>query len=123
MTTISDIFSNISERLRSSATVKTVYGEQIEFEDKIIIPVAKVRYGFGAGGGSGTARSEEATEGATGEGYGGGGGVEVTPIGIIEITADETRYISLEGPQRVIKAVVIATIIIGFFLWRRRRRS
>ena len=114
-----DIFKNVTERLHGSANVRNVYGEPIVAEGKTIIPVAKVRYGFGAGFGEGDG-SEDA-----GHGGGGGGGVEITPIGIIEITPEGTNYISFEDRSRLIKAGLalglIAMFILGRMLLRKRR--
>ncbi len=53
MVSVPDIFRNITDKLQTSASVKTVYGEPVTAEGKTIIPVARVRYGFGAGGGTG----------------------------------------------------------------------
>ncbi len=113
MVSVSDTLSNITDRLQASGTTKTVYGEPVVAEGKTLIPVARVRYGFGAGGGS--------NDGESG-GEGGGGGVEVTPIGIIEITELETRYISLESPRVFIKYALIAMGIIAFVLGIRQLR-
>ena len=52
-----------------------------------------------------------------------GGGVEVTPIGIIEITAEGTRYISFEDKKRLIRACFGLTLIAIFVVARWRRRS
>jgi hypothetical protein len=48
---IGDVLNAITERLHSTAHVKTIYGEPIVAEGKTIIPVAEVKYGFGGGGG------------------------------------------------------------------------
>ena len=56
--TLQNIFKTISERLQTTATVKTVYGDPIIAEGKTIIPVARVRFGFGAGFGEGEAGDE-----------------------------------------------------------------
>ncbi|MXY19753.1 MAG: hypothetical protein F4Y49_00280 [Dehalococcoidia bacterium] len=115
MVSVSDTLSNITDRLQASGTTKTVYGEPVVAEGKTLIPVARVRYGFGAGGGSNDGESGR-------EGSGGGGGVEVTPVGIIEITELETRYISLESPRVFIKYALIAMGIIAFVLGIRQLR-
>ena len=47
--------------------------------------------------------------------------MEVSPVGFIEITPEETRYVSFEDRRRVIKALVIG-LLLGIFLLRRRRR-
>lgn len=50
-TSLQETLKSIAERLHSTATVKTVFGEPIQTKDKTIIPVAKVYYGFWAGRG------------------------------------------------------------------------
>ena len=67
--------------------------------------------------------SEESEDSADKEGFGGGGGggVEITPMGFIEITAGETRYVSLDERQRIVKILAVA-VIIGLFMLRRKRR-
>ena len=107
-----DILRIISERVEGSANVSTVYGEPILAEGKTIIPVARVRYGFGGGFGEGKGNEDE------GQGGGGGGGAEVTPIGVIEITPEETRYISFEDRSRLIKAGFAFGLIAMFILGR-----
>ena len=93
--TIQEIFGGITERLQSNANVSTVYGEPISAEGKTIIPMARVRFGFGGGAGSlGAMEHWGEGEGPQAMGGGGGGGVEVTPVGIIEVTAGDTRFIS-----------------------------
>ena len=115
MDSVSETLSKITNRLQASATTKTVYGDPVVAEGKTLIPVARVRYGFGAGGGANADDSGS-------EGSGGGGGVEVTPIGIIEITGLETRYISLESPGIFVKYALIALGIIGLVLGIRQMR-
>ena len=114
---LQDILRSVTERLEGSANVSTVYGEPIVAEGKTIIPVAKVRYGFGGGFGEGKGSEDE------GQGGGGGGGVEVTPIGIIEITPEGTRYISFEDKKRLIRACFGLTLIAIFVVARWRGRS
>ena len=121
--TIQDVFQSISEKVQSTATVKTIYGDPITAEGKTIIPVARVRYAFGLGGG--THGQGPSGNGDTPQdlGGGGGGGVTVTPVGFIEVTPGETRYVSIDDRRRLIRAGVI-TAFIGMFLFRRafRRR-
>ena len=113
------ILRSITERIEGSANVSTVYGEPIVAEGRTNVPVAKVRYGFGGGLGEGKGSEDE------GQGGGGGGGVEVTPIGIIEITPEGTNYISFEDRSRMIKTGftlgLIAMFILGRMLLRKRR--
>ncbi len=107
MPSISDTLNKITERIQATANSNTIYGEPVPVEGKTLIPVAKVRYGFGAGGkGGNTEDSGEQPSGA-------GGGVEITPVGVIEITDSETRYISLEGTREIVKYILIAATAIA----------
>ena len=115
MTTVSDTLTKITDRLQASATTKTVYGDPLSVDGRTLIPVARVRYGFGAGGGNGGGDNGS-------EGSGGGGGVEVTPIGLVEITDVGTRYISLDGPRVFIKYALIAMGIIALVMGLRKLR-
>ncbi|MCY4654972.1 MAG: spore germination protein GerW family protein [Dehalococcoidia bacterium] len=112
MTSVSDTLNKITDRLQASATTKTVYGDPVSVDGRTLIPVARVRYGFGAGGGNGGGDSSGEGSG----GGGGGGGVEVTPIGLVEITELGTRCISLESPRIFIKYALIAMGIIALII-------
>lgn len=117
---LQEILKNISERLEGSANVSTVLGEPIVAGGKTIIPVARVRYGFGGGFGEGHGNKE------AGQGGGVGCGVEVTAIGILEITPEGTNFTSFEDRSRLIKAGLALGLIASFFLGRmllRRRRN
>ena len=120
---LQDIFKGITERLQTTASVESVYGEPIVADGKTIIPVARVRYGFGGSIGEGSddngSSSDDGQTGGSGGGAG-GGGVEVTPIGIIEVTPGDTRYISFEDRRRLIRAALIG-LALGAIIFRRRR--
>ena len=120
--TLQNIFKTISDRLQTTATVKTVYGDPVVAEGKTIIPVARVRFGFGAGFGEGEMGDEGASDHAAGgKGGGGGGGVEVRPVGFIEITPGETRFVSIEGHGKAVRLAFLG-LLVGFLLIARRRR-
>lgn len=120
---LQDIFKGITERLQTTANVETVYGEPIVVDGKTIIPLARVRYGFGGGLGDGNDEDGSSRENGRPGGFGGGGGgVEVTPIGIIEVTPGDTRYISFEDRRRLIRAALVG-MVLGFIVFGRRRRK
>jgi uncharacterized spore protein YtfJ len=103
------------EPLTRSASVKSVYGEAIAANGKTIIPVARVAYGFGGG------RGRKHQEADSPEGEGGGGGVYAVPIGVLEVSDVETRFIPLSDKRRLAGAA-----LIGFCLgawWARRRKG
>src|SRR2546428_11742323 len=66
--------SQIAERLKNSARVDVVYGEERKIGDKTIIPIAVVAYAFGGGAGGGVAPGENGASNLTSGGGGGGGG-------------------------------------------------
>ncbi len=106
------IVNELVERIKGSAKVEVVYGEPREIGDKTIIPVAAVAYGFGAGaGGGGAAPGGDGAIGSGGGG-GGGGGVRVHPVGVLEVTADETRLVPILDWTRI-----ITTGLTFFGLW------
>ena len=106
----------LKESTLSQANVKAIYSEPIAVHGKTVIPVAKVIYGYGAGAGTGGV----GTSGAQGEG-GGGGGVRAIPVGVIEVSDQQTRFVPITDRKRLAGAV-LAGIGLGMLLsWRRRR--
>ena len=108
-----ELVATISERLKASADVKVVYGEPQVIEGKTIIPVAVASYGFGAGSGGGP----------QGQGGGGGGGMRVKPVGVVEITAERTRFIPIVDVNRLATLGLIALVVILFWVRRTFRRG
>ncbi len=106
------IVNELVERIKGSAKVEVVYGEPREIGDKTIIPVAVVAYGFGAGAGGGGAGPGGDGAIGSGGGGGGGGGVRVHPVGVLEVTADETRLVPILDWTRI-----ITTGLTFFGLW------
>ena len=95
-----ELVATISERLKATANVKMVYGEQQVIDGKTIIPVAVASYGFGAGTGE--------------QGSGGGGGLRVKPIGCLEITAERTRFVPIVDANRLAMLGLIALALVLF---------
>ena len=111
------VLQSLKESILSQASVKAIYGEPISAHGKTVIPVAKIIYGYGAGAGTGGVGSSS----ARGEGGGGGGGVRATPVGVIEISDQESRFVPITDRKKLTGAV-LAGIGIGMWLgWRRRR--
>ena len=110
-----EFFDSLKNGLHSGADVKMVYGEPVETQGKTIIPVAKVAYGFGGGYGEAKGDGNDKKEG---EGGGIGAGVAVKPLGVIEITKDETRYIPL-GDKKKLFGMLILGFLLGLFFGRK----
>jgi len=109
-----ELVATISERLKAAADVKVVYGEPQVIEGKTIIPVAVASYGFGAGSGTGPQ--------GEGGGAGGGGGMRVKPVGVVEITAERTRFIPIVDVNRLATLGLIALVVVLFWFRRTFRR-
>ena len=110
-----ELVTAITDRLKASGDVKVVFGEPQVIEGKAIVPVASVAYGFGVGSGMG--RRERG-------GGGGGGGVRVKPLGVLEITAEQTRFVPFVDATRLGTLGIAASVVIVWLLLRafRRRR-
>lgn len=106
-----ELVRNTVERLSEHATVDRVYGEPITADEKTVVPVARVSYGFGGGFGSDADAAVE--EGDGGEGGGIGGGVRAAPVGALEITDGETRFVRFTD----LKSLALA-VGVGFVLGR-----
>jgi len=111
------LLQSLKESILSQASVKAIYGEPISAHGKTVIPVAKIMYGYGAGAGTGGMGDTT----ARGEGGGGGGGVRAMPVGVVEISDQQTRFVPITDRRKLAGAVFIG-IGLGMLLgWRRRR--
>jgi uncharacterized spore protein YtfJ len=111
------ILQSLKESILTQASVKALYGEPISANGKTVIPVAKIMYAYGAGAGTGGVGDRS----ARGEGGGGGGGVRAVPVGVIEISEQQTRFVPVTDRKKLAGAV-LAGIGLGMWLgWRRRR--
>jgi uncharacterized spore protein YtfJ len=111
------LLQSLKESILSQASVKAIYGEPIAAHGKTVIPVARIMYGYGAGAGTGGVGDTS----ARGEGGGGGGGVRAIPVGVIEVSDRQTRFVPITDRKRLAGAVLVG-IGLGMLLgWRRRR--
>lgn len=116
----SDITATL-DRIHPSASVDKAFGEPIETARGTIIPVARVASGFGSGFGFG---GDDESSGGGGR----GGGVAVSPLGVIAVEGDESRFIRTSGGAKriggALGAGVLAGVAVGIafakFLARRR---
>ncbi len=106
------IVSQILDRVKNTVRVDLVYGESREVHGKTIIPVAAVAYVFGGGGGSGVNPSGNGASEQVGRGSGGGGAVRVLPVGVLEVSDDETRLVPVLDWTRI-----ITTSLTVFGVW------
>jgi uncharacterized spore protein YtfJ len=111
------LLQSLKESILGQASVKAIYGDPISAHGKTVIPVAKIMYGYGAGAGTGGVGDTS----AKGEGGGGGGGVRAKPVGVIEISDQQTRFVPIDDRKKLAGAL-LAGVSLGILLgWRRRR--
>ena len=82
-----------------SANVKALYGEPIAAQGKTVIPVAKIIYGYGGGAGG------VGNSGTRGEGSGGGGAARAIPVGVVEVSDQQTRFVPISDRKKLAGAV------------------
>jgi uncharacterized spore protein YtfJ len=110
------LLQSLKESVLGQASVKAIYGEPISAQGKTVIPVAKIIYGYGAGAGTGGMGDSS----ARGEGGGGGGGARAIPVGVVEVSAGQTRFVPITDHRKLMSAV-LAGIGLGICLgWRKR---
>jgi len=119
-----DVLQSLAERLHYTASVKTAFGEPVEAQGRTIIPVARVAYGLGGGSGwradpEGEASRDDAA--SAGDPKTGGGGIIVTPVGVVEVLPEGTRYIPLGGGGKKLVGTLLAGIAIGLLLRRGKK--
>ncbi len=118
---IQKYIESIPASLSTTANVKAIFGEPVEAHGRTIIPVARVQYGFGGGSGGGSmgARAESDRQ-RQGEGGGGGGGVLCLPLGVIEISQTETRFLPIRrGSRRHLAGAAFAGFVLAWLFFRR----
>ena len=109
---VQQLLESLAERLHSSATVRAVFGEPVQTEGKVIIPVARIAYGLGAGYGNLRLKNREGRIKKKPAGQGGGGGVVVMPLGVFEVGPQQTRFV----PLRRFGPAWIGALVLGFVL-------
>ena len=90
---------------RDSMTVKRVFGDPIERDGVMVIPVANVMGGFGGGGGDPRSAANPAV--------GGGFGVRATPAGVYVIDHGRVRW----EPALNLNAVILGGQVVAIVLF------
>jgi uncharacterized spore protein YtfJ len=108
------------DRIHATAKVETVFGPSRSERNRTIVPVARVAYGFGGGAGSAPTKNRKRDGGASQpeEGVGGGGGINVTPVGVLEVTDSGTRFVPLTASKVVAASTFMAGLLLGMILTR-----
>jgi uncharacterized spore protein YtfJ len=111
-----NLLQSLQENLSQKAGVKSVFGDPIAVGDKIVVPAARLAYGFGGGAATGGMGENR------GEGGGGGGGVHARPVGVFVVGPQETRFVSTHEARRTLGVLAVG-VVVGLLLGRRRRRD
>lgn len=120
---VEHFLESLAEKLHSSANVKTIYGDPLETQGKTIIPVARIAYGLGGGYGKmkPDTAAESSPEKRPAEGGGSGGGITVTPVGVIEVSQEQTRFIPLSRRTAKLAGAFLAGLFLGSLVQHRKR--
>src|SRR5438445_12087863 len=109
------LLQSLKDGILGQASVKAIYGDPIVAKGITIIPVARISYGYGAGDGTGGVGDTS----ARGEGGGGGGGVHAVPVGVVEVSSLDTRFIPISDRKKLTGALLLG---VGLGMWLKRRR-
>lgn len=101
------------ERVRDTAQWRAAFGEPQVFEDRTVIPVAQVGYGFGLGfGHPAEIPEDEAVLAAEGQG-GVGGGAMSRPLGAIVVSDDDVYFEEAVDANKIALAgILLAGVIV-----------
>jgi uncharacterized spore protein YtfJ len=121
----------IAELFERNLTIRHVYAEPVHHGDVMVIPVAKVAFGFGAGVGrrarprrrGQATTSDETTETngrANPDSMGGGGGARLTPFGALEVGPQGTRFIHFSQLPQMLGVLALGVSTGLMFAGRRR---
>jgi uncharacterized spore protein YtfJ len=99
------------------------FGDPVERDGHLLIPVARVNFGYGLGFGGGGAEtfepgangSDEKTKSDGGSGGGGGGGGSSSPVAIIDIGPNGVKIDAIEDKTRISLAGI--TMIAWNMFW------
>ena len=106
------LINSAVEHARASASVKTVYGDPVAIDGKTIIPVARVGYGF---------KKKPDTDGKP-ESAPIAGAVRAKPVGVVEISGEETRFVPVAQTKKFAITAAIGSgvgLVLGWILGRR----
>lgn len=122
------IIDSVTERLEKTNSVRAVFGEPIETDNGVYVPVAAVRLTGGGGGGYGHRPAIDDDEALSKEsGMGLGLCATATPVGFIEITDEGARMVDIVDKNKLALGglfVGAALLLMGakFAIWKGKHR-
>jgi uncharacterized spore protein YtfJ len=93
-----------------------VYGEPVQVDGKTIIPVARVAFGF---------KKKAETDGKPESGPS-AGGVSAKPVGVVEVSGEETRFVPVAQTKKFAIIAAIGSgvgLVLGWVLGRRGKHN
>jgi uncharacterized spore protein YtfJ len=93
----STFIERLADKVGARAGTTSVYAEPVERDGVVVIPVAKVRWGFGGGWGG---------KGSDERGAGGGGGMRASPVGYVEIRQGRAEFRPIRDPAAWVPLMV-----------------
>ncbi|MDH4175957.1 MAG: spore germination protein GerW family protein [Thermoleophilia bacterium] len=92
--------------VQDALSARRVYGDPIERDGALVIPVAALRGGGGGGGDE--------------QGSGGGLGVDARPVGVFVVGQEGVSFEPAVDVTRLVTRVLLLAALVAF-LWRPRR--
>ena len=102
--------NEVLQQARDTLTVRRVFGEPIERDGILVVPVARVFGGAGAGTGEGDTGKDE-DERRHGSGSGGGWGAVAHPVGVYVISGGNVRWVPALNLNQIILGGQIAAVV------------
>jgi len=102
--------NEVLQQARDALTVRRVFGEPIERDGVLVVPVARILGGAGAGAGEGeTGKDEDGKR--HGRGSGGGWGALAHPVGVYVISGGNVRWVPALNLNQIILGGQIAAVV------------
>ena len=118
---LNKLFDSV-EKAQETAHWRAAFGEPQVFEDRTLIPVARVSYGFGLGFGSGTGPVEKEGEPAPGgEGGGGGSGASAQPLGVLVVTPERIYFEETADESKIALAGIALAALSSYQFFKTLR--
>lgn len=112
MVDVQEMMEEIAGRIQQGEWQKAVFGDPVQLGERVVIPVAKVRWAGGGGGGGG--KHPEA--GGEGQGAGLGLGVSAVPVGFIEVTPHGAIFNPINDPTLLPRYVLAGSVAVYLLL-------
>jgi uncharacterized spore protein YtfJ len=117
---VGELFHSMADTFKE-ASAQNVYGTPVQSNGTTVIPVARIAFGFGGGGGSG--HPDKGGNGAhEGGGAGGGGRIVASPVGVVEMTSEGTRFVPFGDNRKMLAAFGLGAFLGTMLAGRKMRK-